>query len=167
MESPLNARVSDLVVKQELSNRRSGREIAGLLAMAGMTRHDFYRINRWNELAQQVGFRSDSLACGLGISQRQLQRYTAELFGCCPKKWLNVQRLQAAQYLLRETRSVKGVCIELGFKQESHFCRDFKSFFGLSPGKFLAKDDIQSEKFGIVPGQAPLKAFLKENVAFR
>jgi AraC-like DNA-binding protein len=50
---------------------------------------------------------------------------------------LNEQRLVQAAKLLKRFRSVKTVAFRLGFKQVSHFSREFKLQYGISPTDFL------------------------------
>lgn len=71
-----------------------------------------------------------------GISVRQLQRIFRLRYGQSPQKWLDRQRIQAAERLLRQGKSVKFIAMELGYKQASHFCRQFKLFKGLRPSQF-------------------------------
>jgi len=77
-------------------------------------------------LADQV---RDSLVLGLErVFQRQLD--------CAPQRWLNEQRILAARQMLQDGNPVKKVAFDLGFKQSSHFCRQFKSFTGNTPSQF-------------------------------
>ncbi|HEX9046498.1 MAG TPA: helix-turn-helix domain-containing protein, partial [Verrucomicrobiae bacterium] len=71
-----------------------------------------------------------------GISPRQLQRLFRGRFGCTPQEWLNQQRIIAAQAGLCSGEPVKKVALELGFKQCSHFCRQFKAYVGVTPSQF-------------------------------
>lgn len=105
-----------------------------------MTRNcvDEKRLRQW---ALNCGFRVAPLAKELGISQRHLQRYTCLLFGRSPQDWLNDWRLILAAQMLKENRSVKWVALDLGYKQVSHFSREFKRFHKLSPTMFLARLD--------------------------
>jgi AraC family transcriptional regulator, exoenzyme S synthesis regulatory protein ExsA len=75
----------------------------------------------------------------LGLSQRQLQRDTHRHFGLRPLHWLKKQRLTVAGELLKKRKSAKSVCEQLGFKQLSHFSREFKLFYRLTPTQFLAR----------------------------
>lgn len=103
-----------------------------------MARFDIYRADEWVDNARRSGYKLVRMSKTVGISERQLRRYTKKLFGCSPHHLLKVQRLIAAKRMLRERRSVKSVCFLLGFKQPSHFSRDFKTYHGLSPTAFLA-----------------------------
>jgi AraC-like DNA-binding protein len=101
-------------------------------------------LREWLELAQHLEFRVCRMAAELGISERQLERTTQRLFGRSPRAWLSEQRLLMAAELLKRRRSVKIVASELGFRQISHFSREFKLRYGLSPTAFLIRSDRES-----------------------
>ncbi len=73
------------------------------------------------------------------VSVRQLQRYFLDEIGRTPKAWLNEQRMIAARKLLFEGQSVKAVAIQLGFKQASHFCREFKRSYRMTPMQYVSR----------------------------
>ena len=73
----------------------------------------------------------------MGVCPRQLGRYTHATFGNSPQEWLDEQRLIMAVAMLRKNIAVKEVALTLGFKQTSHFSREFKLRYGLSPTAFL------------------------------
>jgi AraC family transcriptional regulator len=92
----------------------------------------------WEELAESSHYDAKQLARLCGISTRQLQRYFRCRFHSSPQSWLNERRLQAAQVLLLSGESVKKVALDLGFKQPSHFCRQFKSCIKMTPSEFAS-----------------------------
>jgi AraC-like DNA-binding protein len=102
-----------------------------------VAKKDISDIEQWSELARKAKFDVGLLSQELQVSQRQLQRYTRKLFGCAPQNWLNSERLQQAGQLLIRSQSVTDVSRQLGFKQLSHFSREFKLHFGLSPTGYL------------------------------
>lgn len=106
-----------------------------------MARAEIYDWQWWHKMAGATGYSAERLAKEMNISRRQLQRYTQELFGLSPQEWLNQQRLTTAGDLLKQYRSVKLVAFNLGFKQVSHFSREFKSHYGVCPISFLLWHD--------------------------
>jgi AraC-like DNA-binding protein len=100
-------------------------------------------IAEWRQRARASGYHAARLAMDLAISRTQLGRYTQSVFGRSPQEWLDVQRLNDARERLKTVRCVKAVAFELGFKQISHFTREFKSLHGLTPTAFLAAADFR------------------------
>jgi len=96
-----------------------------------------YAVEDWAQMAEQADYQSWRLAELLKICPRQLRRYTQKLFHCSPRHWLNHQRLlDAAAMLLETDLPVKVVAAQVGFKQHSHFSRQFKLQYNFSPSAF-------------------------------
>ncbi len=93
----------------------------------------------WEKLAREADFNTSKMARRMGISTRQLRRYTHQEFGVSPAKWLNSQRMELAPALLKSKRSVKMVAADLGFRQSSHFCRAFKDYHRRLPSEFIVQ----------------------------
>jgi AraC-like DNA-binding protein len=104
----------------------------------------FTSVNEWTVMAEKSAYQAALLAKELQVSQRQLRRYTHASFGRSPQDWLNEQRLVKAAEILKRTRAVKVAAFDLGFKQLSHFSREFKLHYGISPAKYLAWSDGQT-----------------------
>jgi AraC-like DNA-binding protein len=113
--------------------------------------NDIKDVDYWLKLAAESNYKASGLCKALNVSRRQLERYTREFFHCGPQEWLSEQRLQKAAALLKGSRRGKAVSVQLGFKQTSHFSREFKLYYGLSPRAFLAWSDRQE-----APGHLPL-----------
>lgn len=94
----------------------------------------------WEESAREAHYNARGLAKICNISLRQLERDFQRAFGEHPKKWLDKQRLRAAQELLLAGQPVKSVAIELGYKQSSHFCRQFKAENKMTPSQFVVSN---------------------------
>lgn len=92
---------------------------------------------RLEEFARTANYNARELARLCGISSRQLQRDFREWFQCSPQKWLDDQRMDAAQKLLLSGESVKKAASDLGFKHTSHFCRKFKRRYHMTPSEFV------------------------------
>jgi AraC family chitin signaling transcriptional activator len=98
-------------------------------------------VTEWSKLAEKSAYQAATLANELHISQRHLRRYTHKIFGRSPQNWLNEQRLVKAAEMLKRMRAAKAVAFQLGFKQPSHFSREFKLHYGVSPAKYLVWSD--------------------------
>ena len=81
-------------------------------------------------------YSSPKLAVQCGISLRQLQRYFHDKHKLKLHQWLTHIRLCHAQKLLLAGTEVKSVASLLGYKQRTHFSRQFKEYFGLSPKQY-------------------------------
>jgi AraC-like DNA-binding protein len=92
----------------------------------------FNKITEWEKLAQRVNYRAKDFARQSGVSMRQLQRIFRVSLDKTPQQWLNEQRQQFAFWMITVGRSAKDVAITLGYKQVSHFCREFKRTHGCS-----------------------------------
>jgi AraC-like DNA-binding protein len=99
---------------------------------------------RWEELAEAAHFNAKELARLCQVSTRQLQRDFRRCLGRSPQDWLNERRILAARELLLAGQSIKWVAFELGFKQPSHFCRQFKRFNHVTASGFVLSEALNS-----------------------
>ena len=98
------------------------------------------------QLAIAANYEVEELARLHGISTRHLRREFKREFQSSPQKWLDCQRIKAAQQLLQIGLPVNRVARELGFKQVSHFCRQFKAHTNLTPTEYVALQRSQEPK---------------------
>src|SRR5256885_12321421 len=91
----------------------------------------------WNVLAEAAHYDARQLAILCHLSIRHLQREFRRAILRSPQEWLNERRLLAARELLLSGESVKKVALDLGFKQPSHFCRQFKALYHMTPSEFV------------------------------
>jgi AraC-like DNA-binding protein len=75
------------------------------------------------------------------ISERSLQRLTARRIGLGPKWLIQRRRLHEAAERLRgpEPPDLARVAVELGYSDQAHFTRDFRTVTGLTPGEFAGE----------------------------
>ncbi|MDQ6526143.1 helix-turn-helix domain-containing protein [Nocardioides sp. LHD-245] len=75
------------------------------------------------------------------LGERTLQRLTRRRIGLSPKWLVQRRRLHDAADLLRTgtTVDLARVAAELGYADQAHFTRDFRSATGLTPGEFSAE----------------------------
>ncbi|MEM6959385.1 MAG: helix-turn-helix domain-containing protein, partial [Myxococcota bacterium] len=83
--------------------------------------------------AEQRDYRVYTVACELGISERQLQRL-ARRYDLKPREMVEESRRRAAQEALQDTSlSVEAVAQELDYSDARSFTRAFKRWTGLTP----------------------------------
>lgn len=79
------------------------------------------------------------LAQSLNLSESRLRHLFKAETGVSPVQYLKAQRMQKARKLLETTfLNVKEVMLKVGAKDTSHFIRDFRKAFGLSPSQYRA-----------------------------
>lgn len=75
------------------------------------------------------------------LTERTLQRLTRSRLGLTPKWLIQRRRLHEASERLQagETPDLARVASELGYSDQAHFSRDFRTATGLTPGRFAAE----------------------------
>jgi transcriptional regulator GlxA family with amidase domain len=96
-------------------------------------------------LAPESGYRAKDVAKRIGLSLSQFERRFHELHGESPQRFLDVMRLEAAAAMLKATRVVKVVAIELNYTP-SHLSRVFSQHFGVHPTGYIARLDRAKNK---------------------
>jgi AraC-like DNA-binding protein len=83
------------------------------------------------------GWPAGRLAKFVNLSPSRLHQLFKEETGLPPAKYLRLLRMKVAGELLETSYlSVKEVMAKVGVTDESHFVRDFKKSYGLSPAKY-------------------------------
>jgi transcriptional regulator GlxA family with amidase domain len=79
----------------------------------------------------------DELARLAGLSRSRLCQLFKSEVGMTPGRFIKNARFERARGLLEGTDlSVKQIMMEVGFADPSHFLRDFRKVYGLSPSKY-------------------------------
>lgn len=100
-------------------------------------------VQEWEVLAKEANYRPGDLAFLCQISLRTLERHFQKHYGVTVGQWLRELRLKQAYDALKEGKSVKEVAFDFGYKQVSHFSREFKNHFGISPSLLLPASSAQ------------------------
>jgi AraC-like DNA-binding protein len=95
-------------------------------------------IKDWALLAKSSRYSASVIARECGVSPRHLERYFQDRMKKTPHQWLRELRLSCARELLQKDVPIKQVAQELCYKDVAHFCRDFKAYFGSTPGAIAA-----------------------------
>lgn len=78
------------------------------------------------------------LAALCGISCVHLRNTFVKCFAMSPIRYVNDLKLTRAKELLSsQFYTVSQVCYLSGYRDESHFCREFKKHFDLTPGDYM------------------------------
>jgi AraC-like DNA-binding protein len=101
------------------------------------------RVDRVRELlearfAEPRGLALEDLAREAAMSPFHFARLFRELTGTPPHRYLRNLRLEAARRLLLSGARVTDACYDAGFSSLSHFSRQFRRRYGLSPSRLTA-----------------------------
>ncbi len=99
-----------------------------------------------NKIVEYVETESDVVRVGqvcerFDLSERSLQRLAAKRIGLSPKWLIQRRRLHEAAELLASAKplALARVAAGLGYADQSHFTRDFRTVTGLTPGAYAAE----------------------------
>lgn len=110
---------------------------------AGLTgtmrgRVDLPAVQRGREFLQSrlAVVRSDELEAVTGLDRYQFARQFRALYGTSPYRYSVMRRLDMARRRLQEARPLAETALEVGFADQAHFTRAFKTAFGMTPGRY-------------------------------
>jgi AraC-like DNA-binding protein len=89
--------------------------------------------SHWEALANVADYRSARLACFIDVSLTALQHHFLREYNYPLRHWLRGLRMNEAFRRICAGDPAKSVATDLGFKQLSHFSREFKTFHGFYP----------------------------------
>jgi AraC-like DNA-binding protein len=81
--------------------------------------------------------RIKELADQLNTSQSPLEKRFRQAVGTSPKKFASIVRLKLAIQMKDSTSSLTELSYELGFYDQAHFIKEFKSFTGDTPENYF------------------------------
>jgi len=89
----------------------------------------------WENIEQPI--RLEQLATLCDLTPTQFQRHFKAQMGISPYAWLSRLRLEQAMKLLQEGHSATQVAHRVGFYDQAHFSKAFKSSFGITPKQII------------------------------
>jgi len=157
MRSPVELRVLGPALVREIYFRVLGGEQGATMRAALGLRGQFGRIARAiRRLHATCGERItvDALARDAGMSVPTFHTHFRSVTGSSPMQYLKAMRLHQARLLmLRNGRTAAAASADVGYASASQFSREFKRFFGRSPG-----DEVARLRAGLAMPQAPGEA---------
>jgi AraC-like DNA-binding protein len=99
--------------------------------------HDLVAIiDAW--LSENSAPQVDDLNAAIGLSPRQVARYTKRIYGTSPKMLARKYRaLRCAGFIVIDKKNWQELCEEGAFYDQAHFIREIKHFLGMTPHKLL------------------------------
>ena len=95
----------------------------------------------WMQLYYFQPTRVKKLAEMSGLSPSHFNRIFKRTFGTSPIDWLRRERIsQAKRRLVESNESVKQIAEQVGYADRFFFSKDFKSYTGMTPGEFRARE---------------------------
>ena len=101
-----------------------------------MSNSPLQRIQNWQQLAHDVKYSVKALAKACGVSVRALEMFFVAVMHESPRRWLNRLRMKKAVELLCGGSNVSEAADCLGYRDRSHFSREFKRSYGVAPKRF-------------------------------
>lgn len=80
--------------------------------------------------------RSGELEAITGLDRYALSRHFRAAFSTSPHRFLVMRRLQRARRMIAAGEPLAQIAIDAGFSDQSHFNRQFKKAFGMTPGRW-------------------------------
>ncbi len=140
-QTALNTELYSIAAKMVSQQLRDSVGHEKVSAIRHSTREELYRrVLRGRDfllssLDQPV--RLKDIARAACLSSFHFHRVFKETFGMTPQKYLAIQRLERAAYLLRHTgRTVTEITLESGFQSSGSFSSLFSRHFGVSPTEY-------------------------------
>jgi AraC-like DNA-binding protein len=92
-------------------------------------------VKDWPERARAGNYRVEAVANECGASTSRLEKFFLLKFGMTPHELFRKSRLKRALKALVKGKAAKEAAFEAGYKQPSHFSREFKRVYGVPPSR--------------------------------
>jgi AraC-like DNA-binding protein len=113
-------------------------------------KNDLTKIYHWLMAPGGYHLRVEELAERLGYSTRHLNSIFRQYFGMSPKHFIKMVKFNHALKYIYDVGSEKklaSIAHEVGYHDQSHFIRDFKSFCGKTPKELVGDVAALASKF--------------------
>jgi AraC-like DNA-binding protein len=125
--------------------KRESKTAAPLQPLGKETRRiELIREHLKSHYAENVSL--SQLAALADLSPFHLLRVFRNQTGVPPHEYQTQVRIIHARRLIQSGRSISAAALETGFFDQSHFSRNFKRIFGLTPGRYLAQSNIVQDR---------------------
>lgn len=130
-------RVAEAFLLEKISKREKDYEWGRVL----------HTIAKINQLKANVSV--EQLASEACLSRKQFERTFSRFIGTSPKHFLRTIRFQNALFEKSKnpTISLTALAYECGYFDQSHMISEFKSFSGMTPGKYFYSGEAFSDYF--------------------
>jgi AraC-like DNA-binding protein len=126
--------VADFVTQLTQSLARHGGQLAKPMLKPAWRAARLARDYLEENIARSV--RSEELEAITGLDRYALSRHFRLAFSTSPHRFLVMRRLQRARRMIEAKEPLAQIAIEAGFSDQSHFNRQFKKAFGVTPGRW-------------------------------
>jgi AraC family transcriptional regulator len=93
--------------------------------------------------AREQGLSVADVAKAAGVHPVHLARVFRQAWGCSPGELLRWRRVErAAELVLRGRLTLAGAAVEVGFADQAHMTRAFRTVLGLTPGAWRRAHDV-------------------------
>ena len=120
------------------------------------------RVKRVIELMQgdpSQNFSLGKMAQSVNLSAPYFCNLFKSITGVSPARYLKSLRMRHATVLLSTTfLSVKEIARHVGLADESHFVRDFKRIYGMTPSEYRSRALLSSDPLGAPHQKSPINS---------
>jgi len=138
LDDPLDRHTLAPACMTEIANRLLRSDAAAaMLASIRAPHRKMFGATRFIEEHARDPLTVAAIAERFAISPAHFARQFRALTSVTPMQYLKMARLNSARrLLLNEHDRVEHVCQQVGYQSVSHFSRDFRNHFGVSPGRY-------------------------------
>lgn len=137
--------ISDLINIINLINKHTPNEVIN--SDNNLRRLKFYStLNELIESEPMDNLHLDYLSKKFYMSKSTFQRLVKKCTGLSFHAWLQKCKMQQAVIHLRKNVPVSEIALNLGFSSPSHFCKTFKTYYGITPKESRSNSKLQYDR---------------------